>query len=171
MAVRQASSLASLDQEWRQLAACAGEDPEVFFPENRQKNRAEFDRRVAAAKRLCAACPVRWHCLDQAMTNFEDGIWGGTTAEERRLARRPAALRGLPAPVSTVARRSPRSRRDSAVETARREAVIRADARGERPPPWRAAGGRAGAVAAHGSEAGGERAEEGPRGRVASGFG
>jgi WhiB family redox-sensing transcriptional regulator len=132
MAVRQASSLASLDQEWRQLAACAGEDPEVFFPENRQKNRAEFDRRVAAAKRLCAACPVRWHCLDQAMTNFEDGIWGGTTAEERRLARRPAALRGLPAPVNTVARRSPRSRRDSAVETARREAVIRADA--ERTP-------------------------------------
>lgn len=32
---------------------------------------------------LCARCPVAAACLDEAMTNGEHGIWGGTSGSER----------------------------------------------------------------------------------------
>jgi WhiB family redox-sensing transcriptional regulator len=44
---------------------------------------------VAAAKAICRGCPVCAECLDYAMQTAQDhGIWGGTTDEERRVARR-----------------------------------------------------------------------------------
>lgn len=45
---------------------------------------------VAAAKSICAVCPVREECLDYALeANETVGIWGGLGAKERRpLARR-----------------------------------------------------------------------------------
>ncbi|MFC4950775.1 WhiB family transcriptional regulator [Pseudonocardia sp. GCM10023141] len=42
---------------------------------------------VAAAKRLCAMCPVRSQCLEFAMRAMPDGIAGGMTPQERRVAR------------------------------------------------------------------------------------
>ena len=38
---------------------------------------------------ICAACPVRRQCLDFALNNplGQYGIWGGTTAYERRRMR------------------------------------------------------------------------------------
>ena len=44
---------------------------------------------VARALRICDGCPVRQQCLDFAVRSGEkDGIWGGTTPEERIRARR-----------------------------------------------------------------------------------
>jgi WhiB family redox-sensing transcriptional regulator len=46
-------------------------------------------REVAAAKAICARCPVAADCLAWALGAGEPaGIWGGTTPEERRLSRR-----------------------------------------------------------------------------------
>ncbi|MFF3631650.1 WhiB family transcriptional regulator [Streptomyces sp. NPDC002164] len=73
------------DHTGRDQAACRSTahhrvDPELFFPEP-----DEVDR-IAAAKALCAQCPVRSTCLDAALENGDrDGIRGGMTEEEREL--------------------------------------------------------------------------------------
>jgi WhiB family redox-sensing transcriptional regulator len=62
---------------WRELAACRGTDLGVFFPERGES--------AEAARRVCAACPVRQPCLDYAITNrIVHGVWGGLTERERR---------------------------------------------------------------------------------------
>lgn len=44
---------------------------------------------MAQAKVICARCPVRRPCLEFATANAPiQGIWGGTTPEERYPARR-----------------------------------------------------------------------------------
>ena len=72
---------------WMDLALCAEVDPELFFPEPGRNDV------VRAAKRVCAACPVTADCLNFAfLIGADAGIFGGTTAEERRmLLRRPVA--------------------------------------------------------------------------------
>jgi hypothetical protein len=50
------------------------------------------ERRLREARRCCALCPVRRDCLTEALTTNPEGIWGGTTSEERR------AVRNLPMP-------------------------------------------------------------------------
>lgn len=66
-----------LNQSWRQHAACRGLDPEIFYPA------AEEDSDVAKA--ICAQCPVAEACLEYALAAREhEGVWGGTTARERR---------------------------------------------------------------------------------------
>ena len=62
---------------WRDDAACASADPEVFHPGQGQGSEA--------AKKICAACEVRPQCLADAIANDErEGIWGGLTKQERR---------------------------------------------------------------------------------------
>lgn len=62
---------------WRELGACRGLDPEVFFPET--------DEEADEAKAICAECPVRVACLEHALASREKvGVWGGTTERERR---------------------------------------------------------------------------------------
>lgn len=39
---------------------------------------------VAKAKAVCRTCPVQVECLEVAVANNEPGIWGGTSAQERR---------------------------------------------------------------------------------------
>lgn len=76
--------LLELDQEWRELAACAGRDESVFFPPT-DAERAM----VRAAKAVCDGCPVQADCLAYAVeTGQTEGIWGGLTASERRTYRR-----------------------------------------------------------------------------------
>jgi WhiB family transcriptional regulator, redox-sensing transcriptional regulator len=65
--------------------ACRSAEPELFFPLSAVGPAVP---QVAAAKAICRGCPVRAECLDYAMQTAQDGIWGGTTEEERRLARR-----------------------------------------------------------------------------------
>ena len=72
--------------EWRAASACLNTDPDVFFP---VAVGSAASKQVARAMRICARCTVRQQCLDFAMRSGEkDGIWGGTTPEERIRARR-----------------------------------------------------------------------------------
>lgn len=62
---------------WRARGACGGLDPSIFFPES--------DELADEAKSICGECSVRVACLEHALTSHEkDGVWGGTTARERR---------------------------------------------------------------------------------------
>jgi WhiB family redox-sensing transcriptional regulator len=67
--------------EWLRSAACVGEDPELFFPVGTE---GPALRDIAAAKRVCARCPVIRPCLDFALDSGQpSGVWGGTCEEER----------------------------------------------------------------------------------------
>jgi WhiB family redox-sensing transcriptional regulator len=68
---------------WRQRAGCIGADPDLFFPVGPADTTA-----VTEAKAICAWCPVRTDCLGYATAHFLQGVWGGTTEDERRLYRR-----------------------------------------------------------------------------------
>jgi Transcription factor WhiB/Homeodomain-like domain len=68
--------------EWRSRAACLAEDPELFFPV--AESGAVLQVQVAAAKAVCARCPVRQACLVEALARIPVGIAGGLTAHERR---------------------------------------------------------------------------------------
>jgi WhiB family redox-sensing transcriptional regulator len=67
------------------VAPCATADPEAFFPE-REKGSPHSEIRMA--KTICRSCPYKQECLEWAVSNSETGIWGGTTAQERRALRR-----------------------------------------------------------------------------------
>lgn len=78
--------------EWLRSAACADEDPELFFPVGTTGPALQD---VEAAKEVCARCPVSYQCLVWALdTGQTSGVWGGTCEEERaallRLVRRQA---------------------------------------------------------------------------------
>ena len=76
--------------EWRELGACVTIDPELFFPvavEGVSLGQAED-----TARQICAGCHVQRQCLQFAIEMGEmDGIWGGTTPEERGRPRRKQA--------------------------------------------------------------------------------
>lgn len=88
------SSLARLfaveaENDWRPRAACRGLDPDTFFVSDDVENRAERREREAAAKAVCARCPVVEECLAYALAAGERyGIWGGLNADERRALKR-----------------------------------------------------------------------------------
>lgn len=78
---------------WMVRGACLRTDPESFFPDGFGKRTAEL---VQAAKRVCDSCLVRQLCLEWALTVPEtDGIWGGTTPDERR-GLRAASIKNPP---------------------------------------------------------------------------
>ena len=73
------------DLSWQNHAACRDADPELFFPEPGP----DMHRKIAEAKALCAACPVRVDCLGYALRGRERfGIWGGQADRSRRATRR-----------------------------------------------------------------------------------
>ncbi|MGW6273958.1 WhiB family transcriptional regulator [Streptomyces sp. NPDC055060] len=80
---------------WRQHAACAEEDPELFFPVSSLGPGANQTQR---AKQVCAGCPVRTECLHWALeTRQQAGVWGGTDEKERAaMLRRLKSLRPVP---------------------------------------------------------------------------
>jgi WhiB family transcriptional regulator, redox-sensing transcriptional regulator len=64
---------------WVADGLCAQTDPEAFFPE------PETPAAARSAKQVCAACPVRAACLEDALARGErHGVWGGKTTTERR---------------------------------------------------------------------------------------
>lgn len=71
---------------WRDHARCRLYVTSVFFPDSQQG----IDR----AKEICAACPVRQACLDDAMATeprysaHRFGVRGGLTATERHTLHR-----------------------------------------------------------------------------------
>jgi WhiB family transcriptional regulator, redox-sensing transcriptional regulator len=80
------------DEHWTTFAACGGvQDSELFFPMH-YGQAAVFQ--IAEAKQICGRCIVRDQCLSWALRAGEpDGIWGGTTPDERRHLRRKLGIK------------------------------------------------------------------------------
>ena len=75
-----------IDRPWEDLAACRGKTS-VMFPAGGQGSGANW----APARAICAQCPVRNECLDDAIATRDvfHGMRGGMEPEERyRLMRR-----------------------------------------------------------------------------------
>lgn len=71
--------------DWTNRAACAAHDPEMFFPDPSDTAGQK------AAKAICAQCPVRVACLEEAMA-----VEGGRSVAERygiRGGKTPSARR------------------------------------------------------------------------------
>ncbi|MFD9053320.1 WhiB family transcriptional regulator [Streptomyces zaomyceticus] len=61
---------------------CAGRDPSMFFPDRLGRGGGA---QLAAGKRVCFACPIRFKCLANAIRlDAEYGTWGGFTSRERK---------------------------------------------------------------------------------------
>ncbi|CAM5325834.1 WhiB family transcriptional regulator [Streptomyces griseus] len=72
-------------------AACADEDPELFFPIG---TTGPALLQVEEAKAVCRRCPLMETCLQGALERGEHhGIWGGTDEDDRRRMKRRAARR------------------------------------------------------------------------------
>ncbi len=71
--------------DWQYEGACRGADPATFFSPDAERG-PRRRRREAAAKALCAVCPVRQACLDHALAVREPyGVWGGLNINEREM--------------------------------------------------------------------------------------
>jgi WhiB family transcriptional regulator, redox-sensing transcriptional regulator len=68
---------------WRDRAACAGMDPDLFFP---------ADNDFGVARAVCSGCPVRVECLEDALRypKLADqwGMFAGLLPSERDTIRR-----------------------------------------------------------------------------------
>jgi WhiB family redox-sensing transcriptional regulator len=71
-----------MSPDWRDDALCVRYAGEVdFFPARGES--------TAAAKAVCASCPVRESCLEYALrSDIHCGVWGGLSELERRQLRR-----------------------------------------------------------------------------------
>lgn len=68
-------------RDWRHLAACRLEDPELFHPVGEGPAAAVQAKK---AKAVCRRCPVMETCLQWALeTSQGHGVWGGLTTPER----------------------------------------------------------------------------------------
>ena len=75
-----------IDDTWRNGAACAEVDPDLFFPVGVTGPAVD---QIADAKAVCSGCAVQTECLEFAITsNQVYGVWGGTSEDERRVLRR-----------------------------------------------------------------------------------
>lgn len=85
--------------DWRPLAACRGMGPGLFVV-----GRGEP---CVQAKAVCAECPVREPCLEEAIANGERfGVWGGLSERERRRLRDARGLSRTRSSGSAVAHRA-----------------------------------------------------------------
>jgi len=75
---------------WQRRAACRKVPTTLFFPAGNYTRVAEEQ-----AKTVCSSCPVRIPCLTFAIEHGEPfGVWGGLTAEERRVLAAPLPEEG-----------------------------------------------------------------------------
>lgn len=68
-------------EEWQDKAACAGRDPELFFP--------GIGGSTLEAKAICEGCDVIFKCLEYVLKSEKsaykrDGIFGGLSGGERK---------------------------------------------------------------------------------------
>ena len=69
---------------WMSRAACRGHDQAAFFPERGEK--------LDVARAICASCPVVDECRAFATADVNlSGVWGGTSAKQRRQVLRVVA--------------------------------------------------------------------------------
>jgi len=106
--------LKSAGDDWRDHAACAGEDPELFFAPSHPEAAKARKRREGHARAICARCPVREPCLADVLEHealpgtFRCGIFGGTGEDERHILAAPRKRkRAVPRVRSTASRVMP----------------------------------------------------------------
>lgn len=63
---------------------CAQTDPELFFPVRSH----QYEVSLGYARMICQTCVFKSECYEYALYRDVDGVWGGTTPEERREARK-----------------------------------------------------------------------------------
>lgn len=87
---------AESDPMWRERAACAGTNSDVFFGLDGERG-PERERREGIAAAFCRTnCPVMLECRAWAMDSGQDsGVWGGLGEEERRSLKRRKARQRL----------------------------------------------------------------------------
>jgi WhiB family redox-sensing transcriptional regulator len=68
-------------------AACTEEDTDLFFPEGK-----DIQGKIALAKAICASCPIAVQCLNMALAEDAEGVWGGTTTDERKRFKRRGVI-------------------------------------------------------------------------------
>ena len=75
------------DASWHERAECRNHFPDIWFP-----IAGDHRGQWAAAKAICATCPVATECLDYAIAADERwGCWGGMTPDERRRIKKERA--------------------------------------------------------------------------------
>src|SRR5690554_8044544 len=71
---------------WRDMAACAGLNPDLWMPGD-DADAEQIADAYAQARRVCARCPVRVTCLRTVMAQESPsarfGLWAGLTPSER----------------------------------------------------------------------------------------
>lgn len=69
------------DLSWMIDGHCLGQ-ARLFFPPLAERPDSRH-RREAAAKAICAECPVQVRCRSFGRAHHEYGVWGGENEEER----------------------------------------------------------------------------------------
>jgi WhiB family redox-sensing transcriptional regulator len=76
--------------DWMARGSCREYSQEMFYGSEDREGKARHHPNltvdeVARARRVCNTCPVQMECLDFAIrTREEFGIWGGSTAGQRK---------------------------------------------------------------------------------------
>lgn len=69
--------------DWQYRGACRDKGTEAFFHPQGERGSARRNR-AAAAKAVCASCPVMKECREHALKVQEPyGVWGGLSEDER----------------------------------------------------------------------------------------
>lgn len=69
-------SITPSEMKWRDKASCLGKGVDPFFVTPKSQY-------IAKAIAVCKSCPVRSECFYEAMSYGYDGIWGGSTYDQR----------------------------------------------------------------------------------------
>lgn len=77
---------------------CAEVDPELFFPMEVKGVSTLIN--VRNAKKVCGSCEHRLECLEFALVNNVQGIWGGVTERERHALRKARGISKVSVPSS-----------------------------------------------------------------------
>lgn len=70
-------------EEW-QGARCLGDTETFFLPDGKMSRMAKA-KQIYKARQVCKECPIKQKCLKYALDhNITDGVWGGTSEEDRQ---------------------------------------------------------------------------------------
>lgn len=102
--------------DWRDVASCREQDPELFFPKGYE---GPWQHVIEQAKQVCRRCPSADACLQFALDEgVSDGIFGGLTAKERdSLIRSVRRRRTTPEDVAAKANAARRPHRERTLQT------------------------------------------------------
>ncbi len=77
--------MSEIEASWRDEAACidAYKRPKNPFQASFSERLSSREKRLAAAKAICATCPVFNECLNYISEHEEVGVWAGMDEDER----------------------------------------------------------------------------------------